>query len=152
MLSIPDTSRVSNFHSARRYLRTDVESFIVPGDVINVDGVLFIVADHGTGFYQQPIYKHFKLFQVDLTAQWFKTEDVMDPVTGVISHSYETTPTLVYLSTQPKPSIDDQLKVQTLQITAICNVAVNLSDKVGEYKVTKVDSELGVYALTMKVI
>lgn len=150
ILSLPDTSRVSNFHSARRYLRVEPGSFIGPGEVVVVDGVQFIVANHGTGFFQTPIYKHFKLFEVDAVSPWYARVEQRNPITDVVSYSYADVPVMVYLSTQPKPQIEDQIKIPVDQIMAVCNRNISLSDKIGEYKVTKVDSELGVPILLMK--
>lgn len=68
----------------------------------------------------------------------------------MVSYSYVDVPVTVYLSTQPKPQIEDQIKIPVDQIMAVCNRNISLSDKIGDYKVTKVDSELGVPVITMK--
>lgn len=150
MLEIPDTSRVSNFLSARRYLRVTPESPIQPRDVIVVAGVTYIVATHGTGFYVDPIYRHMKLFEVDEVLPWYSTYVSQDPVTGIDIQVISDSPTTVYLSTQPRRDMMDEMQIPIEQQTAVCNAAVNVGDKIGAYKVTKVDKELGVYVIELK--
>lgn len=150
ILEPPDTSRVSNFLSARRYLRVMPESRIKPTDVMIATGMKFIIAEHGYGYYVDPIYRHMKIFQVDEEYPLLKMKEVVDPVTGVKSKVPDGPPVTIYLSTQPKPDIDDRIKIPTEQIQAVCNYPVMVGDVVGPYKVIKVDKELGVYVCEMK--
>lgn len=151
MGSIPDTSRVSNFLSARRYLRTAVVTPVKPGKVILANDREYIVADHGDGFYVEPYASYFKLFEVDVVADWYPKAFAVDPITGVetLDRSVKST-TKVRMSTQPKTDIEDQLQIQTGQKTAIVNVAVAVDDILDQYIVTKVDQVLGVYLVELK--
>ena len=83
ILDIPDTSRVSNFLSARRYLRTRPNTSVVPADVMIANGKKYIVAEHGDGFFKEVIYKHFKLFEVDHEFTWARKAQVENPVTEI---------------------------------------------------------------------
>ena len=140
MLSIPDTSRVSNFLSPRRYLRTPPDSFIKPRDVMIADGQKFIIAEHGTGFYVEPIYKHFKLFEVDSVANWFIRHEIIDPVTKVKNYEIPDVPEgKIYLSTQPHTLIRDTIQIPQDCILVITNAPVRADDKIGEYIVQKAD-------------
>lgn len=150
--AIPDTSRVSNFLSARRYLRVKPDCFVAPGAVVSVAGKLYICAEHGDSFYVDVINKYFKLIEVDEVLNWDTRVEVTDPVSGVKTMEFESTSPgpLVYLSTQPTSSIKDQMHIPVTQKVAICNRAVQVDDRIGGYKVTKVDQVLGVYLLELK--
>lgn len=145
MLSIPDTSRVSNFLSARRYLRTQPKTIIKPRDVMIANGIKYIIAEHGDGFYVDPLYKHFKLFEVDRLANWYIRRQVIDPVTKVESYEVPDVPEgKIYLSTQPHALIRDSINIPQDAIIVITNAPVAVDDKIGDYLVTKSDVVLGV--------
>lgn len=150
LLDLPDTSRVSNFLTARRYLRTRPTASVAPGDVIIADSIKYIVADHGTGFHFGPIYKHFKLFEVDTVAVWSKKTFAPDSVTGVQKMTRTPQSESVYMSIQPKNAIVDKLNIQQQTYVAIVNRAVSRDDVLDGKIVTKVDKVLGVYALELK--
>jgi hypothetical protein len=151
ILDLPDTSRVSNFLSARRYLRVHVKSPITAGKVIIADGQRFLVADHGTGFFVKPIYKHFKLFYVDEQREWFTKTDQVDSVTGAKKKSAETSNGIINVSVQPKTDIEDSISIQTTRHTIVTNAAVKVDDKIGpDWVVTKVDPQLGLYVAEVK--
>ena len=152
MLEIPDTARVSNFLSARRYLRTSPECELQPSSVIIVDGVKFIVGDHGTGFYKEPIYKHYKLFQVDVQTTWKKIVETQNLITGVKNKSRTEQEQTVYLSLQPRTDIEDSIKIAQQTYLAICNIEPQRNDIVDNKVVTKVDKVLGCYLLELKEI
>lgn len=152
LLDIPDTSRVSNFLSARRYLRTSIDTFVVPGDVAVINGLKYIVAEHGTGFFVKPVYRHFKLFEVDLELQWYSNSQMVDPITDQLKVSQVEQTDLVYLSTQPRSSQQDQIHIPGVLRTTVCNKKVLVNDKLGEdYLVTKSDHVLGITLLELKV-
>lgn len=150
ILDIPDTSRVSNFLSARRYLRVNVNSSIVPGDVISGGNLKYIVATHAEGFHLGPIYKHFKLFEVDKELQWKKKSFIKNPVTGinemVLSEQYET----VYISLQPSSDVEDAIKIPQETFIALSNIRMQRDDSIDNYIVTKVNEVLGIYMLELK--
>lgn len=150
ILDIPDTSRVSNFLSTRRYLRTAPDTLVRPRDVIIVDNIKYVVAEHGTGFYKQPIYKHFKLFEVDEILTWYQSSVTTDTVTGLEKMARTTNAGAVYVSTQPKGDIEDALHIQQVRKLCICDKDVKVDDKIGDYIVTKADKVLGVNLLELK--
>lgn len=147
ILDIPDTSRVSNFLSARRYLRTNVNSIVKVSDVIVTPMNMYIVADHGEGFYIDPIYKHHKLFQVDRELSWRRLVKQKNPRTGLIEI---VNPPLnmgtAYLSVQPTNSEKDQISIDVPRYIVITQADLQLEDRLGDdlYVVTKVDKVLGV--------
>ena len=154
VLQPPDTSRVTNFLSARRYLRVTPKSIVAPRQVVIIDNQKYIVAEHGTGFYVHPIYKHFKLFEVDSIEEWRPAQVLNDPVTGIQTTVREEdggTPD-VYLSIQPHTNSEDSLRIPLENRTAICNQAVSVEDQIGDYLVTKVDTLLGISIVEMKKI
>lgn len=150
LLDLPDTSRVSNFLSPRRYLRVSSKSSIKPTDVIIADGVKFIVGEHGTGFHFAPIYIHYKLFQVDVEAQWYRNSVEEDIVTGQEKTVRTLQQETVYLSTQPKALIEDDIHIQQQTYVAISNLRVGRNDIVDNKIVTRVDDVLGLYLIEMK--
>lgn len=151
VLEIPDTARVTNFLSPRRYLRvgTEVEN-VIATTVVLIDGVKYIVAEHGTGFYQEPIYRHFKLFEVDLVEDWYKVSKEKNAVTGVNETTRILQPEPVYLATQPKALVEDSIHIQQQTYIAVSNVKVNRNDVVGNRIVTRVDHVLGCWLLELK--
>jgi len=150
MLDIPDTSRVSNFLSARRYLRTAPNTFLVPGNVMIAHDTTYIIAEHGEGFSVDPIYKHFKLFGVDQILTWYGSTVQENAVTGVKEVFTDQDNGVVYLSTQPKASMVDHLHIPQEQHVAICDRQVLVDDRVGDFVVVKSDMVLGVYVLELK--
>lgn len=150
-LSIPDTSRVSNFLSARRYFRTQPKTNLVFGDILTANGNQFITAEHGDGFYLEPIYSHFKMFQVDMVVSVLKKTNTVDTITGLTDTITDVASGSVYLSTQPGRYIEDTTKFSIETHTAVCNrVDIAVDDKVGPFVVSKVDLMLGVSVLELK--
>lgn len=151
MLDIPDTSRVSNFLSARRYLRVGPQCKVKPSDVAVINNVKYIVGEHGDGFNLEPIYKHFKLFEVDVETTWLKTVQVTDTITGVKTTTRQAQAnTIVYLSMQPKNLVTDSINIAEQTYTAVCNLPIKRDDIVNNLIVSKVDNVLGVYLLELK--
>lgn len=148
--TIPDTSRVSNFLSTRRYLRVKPDTIVRTNDVVLANGVKFIVAEHGDSFHVDVLNKYFKLFQVDQELNWQRRETYKDPVTGIMKTDLVNETTKVYLSTQPRSPIEDRMHIPTPQIVAICNADVQLDDLIGGYIVTKVDHVLGTHLVELK--
>ena len=150
-LSIPDTSRVTNFLSARRYFRTQPDTKLVPGDILMSDGDLFIVAEHGTGYYKTPIYKHFKMFQVDQQTAHTRKVVATNTVTGLKDKTSDQALGNVYLSIQPDRYIEDGTKLALDSHIAVCNKSdVQVNDLIGGYLVYKVDIMLGVSVLSLR--
>lgn len=152
ILEIPDTSRVSNFLSARRYLRTQPKTNVSARDVIVVNGVMYIVAEHGDGFYVDPIYKHFKLFEVDQTLEHYAMVGRKNPVTGVEQFVRDAYTDDVYLSTQPHSLIKDSINIPQTSKTAISDKELAVDDRVGPYLVIKSDIVLGVNLVELKTV
>lgn len=152
ILDIPDTSRVSNFLSPRRYLRVTSTCLVVAGDVVNTPEGKFIVAEHGSGFYQgKEIYTHHKLFAVDRVEELTSETVTRDPVTGLDKRASDTDGGTIYVSVQPKNDIEDKFKIQTPQHVLLVNKEVQVGDEIGDaWKVTKVDPVLGVYTCLVK--
>lgn len=151
ILNPPDTSRVSNFLSARRYLRVTVDSLVTPRSVVVVDGVKYIVAEHGRGFHGKSIYQHFKLFEVDEEKAWTRPSLSVDTVTGLKKPGTPTSLGTVYMSTITSNDLEDGLKIQTPRGHRVCNALVQVDDFVGDMVVTKLDVMLGVSILDVKV-
>lgn len=150
LLDIPDTSRVSNFLSTRRYLRVQPNSNVKPCDVMIANKVKFIVAEHGDGFFKEPIYRHFKLFQVDREYAWKQKTFVEDSVTGIKKTVMNPQSTTVYLSFQPKNDMEDSINIPQQTYVAISNLYVDRGEQIDDYIVTKVDEVLGVFLLELK--
>lgn len=149
-LDIPDTARVSNFLSARRYLRTAPETSVIPTDVIIAGKEKFIVGEHGTGYYLEPIYKHFKLFQVDLESTIKRKAEVKNPVTGLKEVVRVAVPGTLYLSTQPKSMTVDEINIPQDNLVAVCDKEVLKGDAINGMLVVKVDRVLGLYLIELK--
>lgn len=150
ILQMPDTSRVSNFISARRYLRVAPNTQVVFGDVMIAHNTKYIIAEHGEGFYGEPIYRWFKMFEVDSEVDWYQKKMLVDSVTGASRMVEQTTPTKVYLSTQTHAPIMDTSHFPTFTSMAVCDKNVPVDDRLGNYQVTKSDLVLGVHYLEMK--
>lgn len=151
ILDLPDTSRVSNFLSVRRYLRTSVNTNVQARNVIIAGSVKYIVACHGDGYYKESIYKHFKLFEVDEIWDWYPVKEHVDPVTKVRNQTRDDYEGLVHLSTQPMRFSDDPaINIPLETKIAVVDKAVNVDDKIGNYIVTKTDVVLGVNLIELK--
>lgn len=152
LLDIPDTSRVSNFLTTRRYLRTPPITSVIPGDVIIVNGVKYIVAEHGDGFYKTVIYKHFKLFQVDRELNWTRKTYTENPITGIMEKNLSPQADVVYISMQPKSNTEDSINIPQQTHIAICPIEIERGETIDNFIVTKIDMVLGVYLLELKEI
>lgn len=150
ILDIPDTSRVTNFLSAKRYLRTGPLSVIKPADVVIADKTKYIVGEHGTGFLITPLYKHFKMLKVDLELPWTRNTDVVDPVTGVIKSGTRTSLGTAYVSLDTKNDIEDALHIQTERHIFVTDKNVQVEDYLGNFIVTKVDKLIGLSVCEVK--
>ncbi len=152
ILDIPDTSRVTNFISARRYLKVNSGCAVRPGDVAIINGKNYILGEHGDGFQQDVvIYRQFMMFEADMVVTWTPLTSTENSITGVASRTPDTVEAqTVYLSSQSKPDIQDEVHIPTKTKFAICNVEVGVDDSVGPYRVTKVDRQLGLFLLEMK--
>lgn len=152
ILDLPDTSRVSNFLSARRYLKVFPTSPVSAGDVIIKNNEKFLVASHGVGYFRNPLYIHYKLFKVDEERNWLsRGADTTDSVTGVKKKGTTVDNGSVHLSVQPRSDISDQLNIQSPRHLVITNVAVKVDDKLGDdWVVTKVDPVLDLYLVEVK--
>lgn len=149
-LDIPDTSRVSNFLSTRRYLRTKPNTTVKPCDVIIANNVKFVVAEHGDGFFKEVIYKHFKLFEVSHEYTWKAKTVTKNPLTGLQETTLSTEPSTAYISMQPKSDIEDSINIPQQTYTAISNIEVTRGEIIDKYVVVKIDKVLGVYLLELK--
>lgn len=152
ILDIPDTSRVSNFLSARRYLRVNPNSTIIPGDIISGGSIKYIVATHAEGFHLGPIYRHFKLFEVDKILEWKKKSFVENPVTGIKEMTLSDEFDKVYLSLQPSSDISDSIRIPQETFIALSNIRVERDEIIEGYTVTKLNEVLGIYLLELKEI
>lgn len=154
ILDIPDTSRVSTFISVRRYLKTSTTCSIQPRDVIVAGEEQYIVGDHGTGFpsgFTKGIYKHYKIYQVDIQCQWEKTSKVQDPVTGVWRTVRTLQTELAYLSFEIIPNQEDTAIGTPVQaVRAVTNVPAQRDDILNGMVVTKVDESMGLSILEMR--
>lgn len=144
VLEIPDTARVSNFLTPRRYLRTSIKSVIAPRDVVIIGDKKYIVAEHGDGFFTEEIYKHFKLFEVDKEATWMVNTTVTNAVTGVKTVSRAPSLEKAYLSTQPKSDLQGELKIPLQSFVCISDKILVKDQLVDGKVVTRVDTVLGV--------
>jgi len=152
ILEPPDTSRVSNFLSARRYLRTQPDTKIKARDVVIVTGQKYVVAEHGTGFYVTPIYKHFKMFEVDMIEQAWGARSVNHPVTGQPETIRDVDKGMVHISIQPAALVQDSTLIPQEMEIGVSNVDLQVEDKVGNFIVIKSDKVLGVTLLTLKAL
>lgn len=150
ILDIPDTSRVSNFLSARRFLRVSTGSIIRAADVIYALGTRYILGNHGTGILVTPLYKHFKMFQVDLELPWSRNTDVVDAVTGITKSGARSALGTAFISLDTKNDIEDSLQIQTERKVFITDKDVKVEDYLGTYIVTKVDKLLGISICEVK--
>lgn len=145
ILQPPDTARVSNFLSARRYLRVDPDCFLQPGAVVICAGAKYIIAEHGDGFFNTPIYRHFKMFAVDWELPWIGSTSAMDTVTGVYKETKNVAKGTAYISIQPGYStVDAAIGIPNEQHVFVCDKQPALGDLIGNYFVQKVDLQLGI--------
>ncbi len=150
ILDIPDTARVTNFLTARRYLRTSPKSGVSPRDVVVIGGVKYIVGEHGDGFYIDKIYRHFKLFKVDFIAELSSAQRVVDPVSGILELTHGASDGDIYMSVQPTNSVTDRVEIPTSQRVVVSNYPLAIDDRVGNFIVVKTDPQLGLTVATLK--
>lgn len=140
ILDIPDTTRVTNFHSARRLMRVNDPVCLSPGDLFDSDGVRYLVAKHGRGVD----YTHYKLFEMTERDLWERRHEVEDPVTGLKNvDAYKKMATIMYAS-EAKTNFEDRMKIPADRDIIITNAPLERNDRVGGRVVYSVDNSLGV--------
>lgn len=152
ILDIPDTSRVSNFLSARRYLRVGPRSPVKASDVIQTPSGKYIASEHGDGYFIDHIYTHFKLFKVDMTTTVKRSTVSEDPITGIEKRNPAADVGTAYISIQPKSDTSDSINIQVPQHVIISNVELRVDDTLNEgaWVVTEVDNVLGIWLAEVK--
>lgn len=152
LTDIPDTTRVSNFNSARRLLRVGPASTIAPGDVFTTPGgTVYLIAEHGTQYQKNRIlYKHFKLFemtdQVTVSREGVETRD---PITGKRVAGTDVTINDVWVAYEPRPQYEDTLRVPIDRRQVITGQVVAQGDRINNWVVEDVIQQLGVYIVTI---
>lgn len=144
-LAIPDTTRVSNFNSARRLLRVreEVARFakLNPGKiVIDEMGIEWLAGEHGWSIDK---CHYFKLFQVDQVLPWTRPVDVIDAVTGLKKSSEVMDLGLVRGTYEPRQSVETVRGIEEPRNLLITNASLKLGDYVDARRVVKVDQQIG---------
>ena len=134
----------------QRFLRTTLNPPVTFGDVIVADTQTFIVTLHGEGYYNSPIYQHFKLYPVDAVEVLKITTVEEDPVTGEEIKVRNGDGGNAYLSFITQNSKSENLVINQDIKTAVCNRVVNKGDILGNYVVTKSDLVRGVCMVELK--
>lgn len=151
-LAIPDTTRVTNMLHPRRLLQVKPECPVHVGDVIsNSSGTMYICADHGEGWREVPIYRQFKLYQVDQIYPWKRATITTDTLTGLKKSTGSFTSLgSAYCSIEPASPERDAFKIPEAQAEIVTSSAIQLGDILGPWEVVRVDQQLGVYSATVK--
>ncbi len=142
-LDIPDTTRVSNFNSARRILRTRPTGPVQPGQIVVArDRTEWLVGEHGLS---ENDHHYFKLFEIDERLPWARQFKLEDPLTGLAQTEGQEQLGTIRGTYERRVDAIDALGVPEPANVFITNAAVRLHDLVGGRKVERVDRMLGLY-------
>lgn len=150
---IPDTTRVTNMLSARRLLQVNPKASAEIGDEIeSPTGDRWLCGDHGTGYYAgQDFYRVFKMFEVHKHLEWARYSDAVDPVTGLVRNGVKTVlTTTLPVSEEPISEARDDFRIPLGRKFYVTNQPIEVGDLIGDYKVTKVDTEIGLYSVELE--
>lgn len=151
---IPLTTRVSNFNSARRLLRTLPESALSIGDTfVDPEGTVFLVARHGDQFINgKHLYTHHKLFEMTDKVKIGRAEaPVRDPVSKQLLDVDPVWDTNVWIAFEVRSSAKDVVGVSFNRQELITGYYLKEGDLINfgasnpEAVVERVDKQLGVY-------
>lgn len=142
---IADTTRVSNFHSARRLLRVRPGSAVRVRDVFRTSGgQLFLCASHGDRFRIDQLFREFKLFEMTEIAEWLRKEVTVDPVTGLEVGGDYVSKGPIYVAEEPAGDEEDQIRIPRQTFRLITGADLKVDDMVNGMIVRAVTTELGV--------
>ncbi len=153
-LDIPDTTRVSNFNSARRLLRVKPNSLLKKGDnFYDHNGQIFLAAEHGDQFLRgKHLYTHFKLFEMPaMAAVGKKGAKVRHPVTTLEVEGPTVWQQGIHLAFELRSTGSDAIGVPINRQQIITGYPVEEGDLVHLFgfdeqaTVKRVDQQLGVY-------
>ena len=144
--AVPDTTRVTNFNSARRVLRCKPGTPMQAGQVIHSPtGQTWIVANYGDSYQGGVVFRAFKLYEADRKGPLEREGRVKDPVTGLERPGVTDEIAEIYYTLEPAGSEEDKVQIPEAEYELITNVPLQLSDRVDGYKVLRVDMQLGIY-------
>lgn len=151
---IPNTTRVSNFNSARRLLRVPPKSILRAGKTFrDPNGQVFLLAEHGDQFLQgEPLYTHYKLFEMTNTATvGNKGAKTQHPVSKLEIEGDPVWTDPIWLAFEIRSSGSDQMGVNIKRQQVITGHSLQEGDliQITDYDrqavVKQVDKQLGVY-------
>lgn len=151
---IPDTTRVSNFNSARRLFRVKPKSLLKKGDnFYDPLGQVFLVAEHGDQFLKgRHLYTHFKLFEMPETAAIGKKGvKTQHPVSKLEIEGPVTWEQGIYLAFELRSTGSDTIGVPINRQQVITGYPLEEGDLIHLFgsniqgTVKRVDKQLGVY-------
>lgn len=146
LFEVPDTTRVTNFHSARRILQVRPQTPVKVGDVIlTPTQQRYIVAEHGEGFRERHVYSEFKLFEAENTGSWTREQTAEDTVTGLQNKSSIVDLGTIYFGLQPAGTVTGKLQIPDSKFDLITHAALEPGDQVDDYVVQRVVKQLGIY-------
>lgn len=137
----------NQFTSPRRLLKARPEALVQIGDVIITPaGVRFLVAANGDGLDgDTPIYRSYRLFQMDRQVDWSRISLIIDPVTRQERESGSISLGTLWCCFEPLREDNDRVfRVREDRQRMITGADLKLNDQVGPYVVKRVDHLLGV--------
>lgn len=131
-LDIPNTTRVSNFNSARRLLRVKPKCRIKASETFyDPDGRVYLTAEHGGQFLDgNPLFTHYKLFEMEST----KVQVSRKSATTIHSVSHQTidgvlTPLeTIYIGHEIRSTSSDTLGVNIKRQQIITGFDIQVED------------------------
>lgn len=145
VLDIADTTRVTNFHTARRLLRVLPNSIVQVNDVVKTPGgQIFLCASHGDGYMGNVVFTQFKLFELTQMGVWSRPTTLIDPVTGLDTDATPIPMGIIHYELEPAGTLSDMLNVTTEQYSVITNADLKIGDRLDRFIVTDVSKQIGV--------
>lgn len=142
-LTIPDTTRVSNFNSARRILRCSLTSPVTAGaTVVDTVGIYWLVGEHGVSVSD---HHYFKLFQAELTLTWTREGVYENAITGVKKSTGPTALGTIKGTYERQATTIDGTLVEEGKNLLITNAALLVGDFIDKRRVVRVDHQIGLY-------
>lgn len=154
LLAAPMEESSVYFLLPRRILKLDSDSAVDAGAVVSSypSGNTWLCADNGPSEFQgRTIYKSLKLFEVThKTAQWYISNKTTDTITGLPKKGERTPHAVIPVSIEFVKLQEDEMRIPSDLVRIITNAAVNVGDRINEYTITNVETQIGLRFATAK--
>lgn len=142
----PKISAVGGLSDPYRPFRTAEGSKLKAGDVIiGANSRRYLLIDNGVADQGELVFFTFRALELDKQDVLQRAVISVDPITKRTKE--ELTPlSTIWYADQPLRALEDSFRIPTPQYNFITHYAVQVGDVLGDYEITRVEHQLGIYS------